>query len=373
MRVMHLSGSARGGAELQLLHLLQTASERGSRDEHSVLLVRPGPLEGAFDEVAPTVVSAKSHAVDLRFIRDVIRQILRERPDVVHSWGPTPNLWGPVLTRIAQLSPRGLRLRLHPRVIMAEVGLDEWKGRLLKAADRLCYRLADRIVGNAAGVTEAAIRRGADPEKADTVLLGAHIPPRDQLPQRQPVPGRVLLLGRWDWRKGHEAMLRIWPQIRRSVPGAHLVMAGAAHSAAEKTLQARCEKLVERLETDPELAGSVTLLDHTDPVQALDQAQMLVVPSSSEGLPNVILEAFARRVPVVAYDVGGIGEAVRAGKTGWLVDAGDETGFASAALEALREPAEAARRAEAARTWVEALTFESSLAAWESVYRKGER
>ena len=183
MRVMHLSGSARGGAELQLLHLLQTASERGSRDEHSVLLVRPGPLEGAFDEVAPTVVSAKSHAVDLRFIRDVIRQILRERPDVVHSWGPTPNLWGPVLTRIAQLSPRGLRLRLHPRVIMAEVGLDEWKGRLLKAADRLCYRLADRIVGNAAGVTEAAIRRGADPEKADTVLLGAHIPPRDQLPQ----------------------------------------------------------------------------------------------------------------------------------------------------------------------------------------------
>lgn len=370
MRVMHLSGAGRGGAELQLLHLLQTEAARGGEHEHIVLLVRPGPLQEQFEEVAQTVTAHKSRAVDPRFILEVTRHIRRFTPDVLHSWGPTPNLWGPPLARLAGALTRGSR---RPGVVMSEVGLDEWKGRVLRAADRLCYRLSDVIVGNARGVTEAAVRRGAPRERTDTVLLGVDVTPREQLPPRRPQPHRVLLLGRWDWRKGHEGMLRIWPQIRRAIPDATLVMAGAAQSAEEKTLQARCEKIVEGFERYPELAGSVTLREHTDPERALDEAEVLAVPSTSEGLPNVILEAFSRRVPVVAYGVGGIGEAVRSGETGWLIEPGDETGFASALLEALRTPEEARRRAERARVWVEGLTYEASLAAWERIYRKAVR
>ncbi len=67
----------------------------------------------------------------------------------------------------------------------------------------------------------------------------------------------------------------------------------------------------------------------------IQPAKMLVLPSIIEGLPGVILEAMYCKTPVVAYDVGGISEIVKNGKTGWLVDKDDEDGFVKAVEEVL--------------------------------------
>jgi glycosyltransferase involved in cell wall biosynthesis len=52
-------------------------------------------------------------------------------------------------------------------------------------------------------------------------------------------------------------------------------------------------------------------------------------------LPAAILEAFYCNVPVVAYNVGGIGEIVKPEETGWIVELHDEDGFAEAVKQAL--------------------------------------
>ena len=54
----------------------------------------------------------------------------------------------------------------------------------------------------------------------------------------------------------------------------------------------------------------------------------MIAPSTVENLPNTILEAMACGTPVVAYDAGGIRDAVGHGKTGWLTKAGDREGLA---------------------------------------------
>jgi len=59
--------------------------------------------------------------------------------------------------------------------------------------------------------------------------------------------------------------------------------------------------------------------DEAGVAEALRHADLLVVPSLSEGLPVVIMEALASGVPVVASAVDGIPELVRDGETGWLV------------------------------------------------------
>lgn len=369
MKILHLSGSARGGAELQLLHMLEE-TQNDPNIEHLVFLLRPGPLQEQFSSLVPTITSSKSRLVDFRFIREFVRAVLEQRPDVVHAWGPTPNLWGPLLSRVAQLAPSSLKRRYRPRVIIAEVGLDEWKNTVFKLADRLCYLVSDAVVGNARAVTETAIARGARRKKTDTVLMGVSVPAMDEVGDRSPVSGQVLMLGRWDWRKGHEALLDLWPDVRRRVPHATLMVAGAAHSDGEKELKARCEELVRGYQDDPRVAGSITLLDHTDPTRALDSAEVLAVSSNSEGMPNVILEAFSRMTPVVAFSVGGVGEALGNGERGWLVPAGDRDAFVSALVEALTRAEEAGRRAGAARRWVESLTFKESMNRWVAIYRR---
>ena len=62
---------------------------------------------------------------------------------------------------------------------------------------------------------------------------------------------------------------------------------------------------------------------------------LLVVPSYTEGLPNVALEASAASVPIVATDVGGIPEVVEDGVTGYLVPAGDPASMATRIAELL--------------------------------------
>ena len=56
-------------------------------------------------------------------------------------------------------------------------------------------------------------------------------------------------------------------------------------------------------------------------------ARALVLPSFSEGLPVVIMEAMALRRPVISTFVGGIPELVHSGEHGWLVPAGDVDGL----------------------------------------------
>ena len=81
-----------------------------------------------------------------------------------------------------------------------------------------------------------------------------------------------------------------------------------------------------------------------DVPRVLADADVLVRVLSTEGLANVVLEAMAMRVPVVAADISGMPEAVEDGRTGRLVPPGDARGIVAAVEEVLGLPA-AARRA----------------------------
>jgi L-malate glycosyltransferase len=79
------------------------------------------------------------------------------------------------------------------------------------------------------------------------------------------------------------------------------------------------------------LQGSVHFLGYRQDVGALmEHASGLLLPSLIEGLPGVILEAMASRIPVVSYDVGGIPEVVFHQRTGMLIRKGREDDFVQA-------------------------------------------
>ncbi|MCM8820193.1 MAG: glycosyltransferase, partial [Candidatus Omnitrophica bacterium] len=62
------------------------------------------------------------------------------------------------------------------------------------------------------------------------------------------------------------------------------------------------------------------------------KADILILTSEYEGMPNVVLEAMASALPVVSAAVGGVGEIVQHNVTGYLVERGNENGFIDALL-----------------------------------------
>ena len=96
---------------------------------------------------------------------------------------------------------------------------------------------------------------------------------------------------------------------------------------------------IRKLSTSLQLTDRVTLLgQRSDVAQLMQQATLLVLPSLWEGLPNVVLEAMACGLPLIATDVDGTRELVRHQQTGWLVQPQQPQQLATAIANALCEP-----------------------------------
>ncbi len=126
--------------------------------------------------------------------------------------------------------------------------------------------------------------------------------------------------------KNHEALLRITQEVIKTQSNIRLLILGDGKLR---------ESLKQRI-TAMGLESHVALLGYrSDVLSILSNADVFTLPSRIEGLPGVILEAFYCKVPVVAYNVGGISEVVKNDETGWLIDKDDEQKFIASVTEAL--------------------------------------
>ena len=100
----------------------------------------------------------------------------------------------------------------------------------------------------------------------------------------------------------------------------------------------------------------------TDPRPAMRAMSVFALPSLAEAFPYVVLEAMSVGTPVVASDVGGVGEAVRDGRDGRLLAAGDPKALADAINDLLGDRDTRARYGESAAARVrESFTIDSMI------------
>lgn len=145
---------------------------------------------------------------------------------------------------------------------------------------------------------------------------------------------RFLCVGRLSPMKGHLLLLDAFAQLRDTHPEAQLVLAGDGPEM-RAAIEARISEL--GLGEAVEITGWVD----AERVKAeLARATVLVQPSLIEGLPVVIMEAMARKRPVISTFIAGIPELVLPSKTGWLVPAGDVPSLAEAMETAISTDSE---------------------------------
>jgi colanic acid/amylovoran biosynthesis glycosyltransferase len=159
---------------------------------------------------------------------------------------------------------------------------------------------------------------------------------------------RFVCVGRLSKEKGQLLLIEAASQLIAGGIVADIVLAG------DGPMRAEIEALIER----HGIAARVRItgwLDAHGIQNELRLARALVVPSLSEGLPVVIMEAMASRLPVIAPYLAGIPELVTHGETGWLYPVGDVEALARAMRSCLGESTESlARMGEVARERVRA-------------------
>lgn len=202
------------------------------------------------------------------------------------------------------------------------------KMRLYHSVDRLVLPSADAViaVSERLRTTIGRWRKTGPTVEIPNAVTRNDFPaaPGHDLRRELNLPeGAVVIgcLGRFSREKGQDLLLHAFLALAGEYPQAFLLFAG---DGPERTR-------LERLSRTSGLSGRIVFLPHQSAPAALFQAiDLLALPSRSEGLPNVVLEALAFQKPVVAAAVGAVPDVIRDGETGLLVPPNDAAALARA-------------------------------------------
>jgi glycosyltransferase involved in cell wall biosynthesis len=280
----------RSGAEKQMV-LLAAGLPRDRFRVEVAALTRLGPLEAELRHAGiPVTLIGKRLKADPLALWRLARFMAARRFDVVQTWIFAANVYGRLAARRAKV----------PIIITAEMAVDLWKGRGQFALDRKLAAWTDRVVGNSRAVADFYREQVGLPAEKLVVIpsgIGDEEPPpvdpaglRAELGIAAEAP-IVLFAGRLAAQKAVDDLVKAADLLQHLRPDLVWLIAGDGPDRDDLQDMARAFELGRR----------VRFLGHREDVpRLLALADLLVLPSRYEGLPNVVLEAMRFCKPVVA-------------------------------------------------------------------------
>jgi glycosyltransferase involved in cell wall biosynthesis len=182
--------------------------------------------------------------------------------------------------------------------------------------------------------------------------------------ERHGIPAGPLLgvVGRLDHEKHVDEIIRSLTIVRRSVPGARLLIVGEGDEQARLRATVRAEGLEQAVT----FTGRLSDEELSDVYAAID---VFVNAGTAELQSLVTLEAMATARPVVAVDAGALPHLVRHGENGFRYPHGDAGALADRVVRVLSDPDAAAAMGEAGLRIVAEHTLPATLDAFEAIYR----
>lgn len=238
--------------------------------------------------------------------------VKKKKPDIVVAHGYRSlilclfikfRIKSPIIAFSRGLTSENLKIRLFERLYLKLMNFSDLilavsNGHKLDLINQGVKEDKIRVIHNAVSIEEAT-------PDSDSDL-------RRSIFRRLDIPDGVLVVtaGRLSPEKGHRFLLEAISNLGEKVNRTYFVFCG--EGICKKDLEDQAKKL--NIENHCRFVGFRRDLDEI--FQVMD---FMVLPSLTEGLPNVVLEAFANKKPVVATSVGGVPEVVEDGINGILV------------------------------------------------------
>lgn len=319
-----------------------------------------GKLKGEFEKIdVPVLTAPKTLSLDWK-LPFRLAAFMRELDiDVVHTHNPSVWLYGGIAAKLA-----GLPL-VHTAHSPSDYHSERWNyiEHLLSYFTQKIVPVSNyvgRYMIKEEGISAQKVRVIYNGVKADEFSVKI-----DGAEQRKQLGLSAedfvyLIVARLTPVKDHATLLSAFKKVKAASPRAKLLIAG--EGPLDAPLKAQAKELG--------LGDSVRFLGNRRDIAQLHRAaNVFVLSSVKEGMPIVLLEAMASKLPVVVTNGGGSPEIVLDRKTGLVVPSQNPDAMAAALSWMEKNPAEAGQMGERGRDRVlEQFTFEKMVNAYYSVY-----
>lgn len=343
MRILYLITELDpGGAEKALYHLVTRLDRRRFQPEVACLTGRGKVGQWIERQGIPV------HYLEMRLM-GLWALMAFGGFDVVHTFLFHANVLGRIVARLAGV-----------RAVVSSVRVEEPR-RLHQALNTLTWRLADRIVCVSESTARFFSQRThADARRVVSIPNGVDASRFRHGGRARPRRPVVVSVGRLESQKGYDMLIKAVKLCADGGVDAEFAIAGDGPQRQE----------LEQKISGYALGGKVQFVGRTDDVSGLlAAADVFVSPSRWEGMPNVVLEAMAAGLPVVATAVGGTTELVVHGQTGLLVPPDDTRAMADALTALVSTPTYRRKLGKRARARVlKHFTWERNVAAFSALY-----
>jgi sugar transferase (PEP-CTERM/EpsH1 system associated) len=315
-----------GGTELGVVKLVNALSAQHFLG--AVCSSRPADeaVRQMLDPRIPLFEFDRRDGNDPRFVMQLARVFRRERPDIVHS-----HSWGTLCEGLA-----AARLARVPVFIHGEHGTMETRPRNI-TIQRWAWARADAVLSVSSRLADDLARTIGFPRQRIHVIRNGidtnRFHPHNRLDARRAfglAESDLVLgsIGRLVPVKDHSTFVESLAVLRSRGLRCKALVAGDGPLLGELRQQVAAHQL----------DGDVSFLGNRQDIHTvLAACDIFVLTSTSEGLPNTVLEAMATGLPVVSTHVGGVVELVDDGRTGLLVRPGDPGSLAGALEQLARD------------------------------------
>lgn len=317
MRVCFVAGTlGRGGAEKQLVFMLRALLGVGI-EVRVLCLTRAEAHEKDIKDLGVDLEWVGNSQAKLARLGALISDLRKRRVDILQSTHFFTNTYVAVCGRILGIPSIGAIRNDLTSEIRSNGVFGRWH-----------LNLPDRLIANSALAYKRAIARGITPENIDLVpnVVSATKSSVDLRDNKRP---HILFCGRLVQQKRPELFIELAAQLRSRFPERSIKFT----IAGDGPLRVGLEQLAKSKGLfAPE---TVFLGEQSEMDSVYCDTDILVLPSTHEGTPNVILEAMAHGIPVVATRVGGVPEVLTDGR-GFVVGPEDFDGLVKCTARLIR-------------------------------------
>ncbi len=360
-------GDSIGGAQIHVRDMAIALQ----KDGHMVIVLTgtPGDMTDQLDEAGipwkhmPFLIRAINPWKDFRAIFSVYTLLRRLKPDLVSCHTAKAGMVGRIAAFLSGI----------PGIFTAHGwqfadGIPQKQARAVLVIEKMVAPLCRKVITVSRYDFDLALRKRAVKEKK-LITIHNGLPWRSVPPRLESAflkthdsgePCRLLMVARFQEQKDHATLLKALSGLKKL--NWHLDLVG------DGPLMDTARTLVRDLSLEPRVEFTGQQLDVP---RRMENADIYLLVTNWEGFPRSIIEAMRAGLPVIASKVGGCGESVIEGKTGYLVPRGDVETLKRRLTELISSPDLRLKMGTAGRTRYEAgFTFKQMYKKTVELYRK---